>query len=260
MSAKKLFKIFRIYILLMILIGVTLGSWLTTKRSTNWEQPLWIAIYPINGDNSRVTQKYIDKLELEDFKSIENFISEEAQEYSLPLKRPFTLKLAPQVSSLPPKPPQSGTTWEVMLWSMKLRYWAYQANTYQGPAPHIRVFVKYFDGKDKQPLAHSLGLQKGMLGIVNAFALNKMTAANAMVITHEILHTLGASDKYELGTGLPIYPDGYADIEQTPLYPQETAEIMAGRIPISENEATIPRGLHQAILGPKTAREILWLK
>lgn len=238
----------------MILISVALGSWLTSKRSTNWEQPLWIAIYPINGDNSSVTQQYINQLKLEDF------ISEEAEEFNLPLKHPFTLKLAPQVKSLPPEPPASGAVWEIMLWSLKLRYWAYQSNTYQGPAPHIRIFVKYFDVKDQQPLAHSLGLQQGMLGIVNAFAINKMTLANAMVITHEILHTLGATDKYDLSTGLPLYPDGYAEADRAPLYPQETAEIMAGRIPISEEKIAIPRGLHQVILGQQTAREILWLK
>lgn len=244
----------------MILIGVALGSWLTSKRSTSWEHPLWIAIYPINADNSNITQQYIDRLELDSFQSITEFMSEEAEEFSLPLKHPFTLKLAPQVRSLPPEPPRSGAVWEIMLWSLKLRYWAYKSNTYQGPAPHIRIFVKYYNVKDQQPLAHSLGLQQGMLGIVNAFAINKMTNANAMVITHEILHTLGATDKYDLSTGLPIYPDGYAEADRTPLYPQEIAEIMGGKIPISEEKVAIPRGLHQVILGEKTAREISWLK
>ena len=260
MSAKKLFKVIRIFILTLILIGVALGSWLTSKRSTSWEQPLWIAIYPINADNSPVSQQYIDELKAEDFQSIDDFIAEEAREFNLALQRPFTLKLAPQVKSLPPEPPHSGAVWEIMLWSLKLRYWAYQENTYQGPAPHIRVFIKYFDVKDQQPLAHSLGLQQGMVGIVNAFAARKMTAANAMVITHEILHTLGASDKYDLSSGLPIFPDGYVETTRNPLYPQELAEIMAGKIPLSKDEAAIPRGLHQVIIGQQTAREISWLK
>lgn len=259
MSARKLFKFFRIFILSMILIGVALGSWLTSKRSTDWEQPLWIAIYPINADNSPATQEYINKLSIDNFKSIEEFISEEAEEFELNLKHPFTLKLAPQVHSLPPELPISAATWEIMLWSLKLRYWAYQANTYQGPAPHIRVFVKYFDIRDQKPLAHSLGLQQGMLGIVNAFANRKMTNTNAMVICHEILHTLGATDKYDLSTGLPLFPDGYAEADRQPRYPQDSAEIMGGRIPLSETEAVIPRGLHQVIIGDKTAQEIHWL-
>ena len=154
-STKKLFKVVRIFTLSMILIGVALGSWLTGKRSTSWEQPLWIAIYPINADSSSGTQQYINQLDKSSFQSIEDFISEEAREFNLPLKHPFTLKLAPQVKSLPPEPPHSGAVWEIILWSLKLRYWAYKSNIYQGPAPHIRIFVKYFDVKDQQPLAHS---------------------------------------------------------------------------------------------------------
>ncbi len=260
MSARKFFKLFRILILSFILLGVALGSWLTSKRSTNWVQPLWIAIYPINADNRAATQRYIDRLDIEDFLSIENFISEEAKEYKLLIKQPFTLKLAPQVEELPPEPPQSGAMWEIILWSLKLRYWAYNANTFQGPAPHIRIFVKYFDVTDQQPLAHSLGLQQGMLGIVNAFASRKMTNANAMVITHEILHTLGATDKYDLNSGLPLFPDGYAEADRVPRYPQELAEIMGGKIPLSVSKSAIPKGLHQVLIGEKTAREIHWIE
>lgn len=260
MSGKRLFKIVRIFILSIILVGVALGSWLTTQRSTTWEQPLWIAIYPINADNSATTQRYIDALSLESFQSIEEFISEEAQAFNIPIKQPFAIKLAPQVDSLPPEPPSSGAIWEIMQWSLQLRYWAYQENTYQGPAPHIRVFVKYYDVGDQQPLAHSLGLQQGMLGIVNAFAAKKMTDSNAVVITHEILHTLGATDKYDLSTGLPIFPDGYADDERNPLLPQELAEIMGGKIPLLKNEVAIPQGLHQVVIGNKTATEINWMK
>lgn len=259
MSARKLFKIVRIFILSLVLIGVALGSWLTSKRSTDWDQSLWIAIYPINADNRPVTQQYIEQLSLQDFHPIEEFIAEEAQEFNLPLQQPFSVKLAPEVKSLPPQPPESGAVWEIMLWSLQLRYWAYQANTFKGPKPHIRIFVKYFDVKDRRPLAHSLGLQQGMLGIVNAFATKKMSAANAVVITHEILHTLGATDKYDLNTGLPVYPDGYVETVRDPLHPQELAEIMAGKIPISKTEAAIPRGLHQVIVGEQTAREIKWV-
>ena len=260
MPALKLFKLVRIFILLMILFAVALGSWLTSKRSTDWEQPLWIAIYPINADNSDTSQQYIDQLSITDFQSIEEFIAEEAQEYNLTITKPFTLKLAPQVYSLPPEPPQSGEIWRIMLWSLKLRYWAYQSNTYQGPTPHIRMFVKYFTTKDRQPLPHSIGLQQGMLGVVNAFALKKMTLSNAVVINHEILHTLGATDKYDLSTGQPIFPNGYAEATRQPLYPQEIAEIMGGKIPESEAQSTVPRGLHQVIIGEQTAREILWIK
>jgi hypothetical protein len=72
--------------------------------------------------------------------------------------------------------------------------------------------------------------------VVHAFASEKMAARNNVVIAHEMLHTLGASDKYDLSNGQPIFPDGYGDAQQQPLLPQQLAEIMGGRIAISETE------------------------
>ena len=46
-------------------------------------------------------------------------------------------------------------------------------------------------------LAHSLGLQKGLIGVVNAFASSSQAAENNVVIAHELLHTVGATDKYD---------------------------------------------------------------
>jgi len=34
------------------------------------------------------------------------------------------------------------------------------------------------------------------------------------VIAHELLYTLNATDKYDLNTGLPIFPNGYAEPER----------------------------------------------
>ena len=56
----------------------------------------------------------------------------------------------------------------------------------------------------------------------------------------------------------PGGPSGYAHPEQRPLFPQKQAEIMAGRIPISETRARQPEGLQQVILGEATALEINW--
>jgi hypothetical protein len=35
---------------------------------------------------------------------------------------------------------------------------------------------------------------------------------------------------------------------------------MAGRVPVSESEAGMPRGLDQVLIGAKTAREINWVR
>ena len=56
-----------------------------------------------------------------------------------------------------------------------------------------------------------------------------MNGANDMVMAHELLHTLGATDKYDPASDAPRFPEGYGDPRQVPLYPQQFAELMAGR-------------------------------
>ena len=60
-----------------------------------------------------------------------------------------------------------------------------------------------------------------------------MRGSDDMVIAHELLHTLGATDKYDLRTNQPAHPDGFAEPDREPLYPQSFAELMGGRIPVS---------------------------
>jgi len=86
-----------------------------------------------------------------------------------------------------------------------------------------------------------------------------MSQSNNVIIAHEVMHTVGASDKYDPKSGLPIYPAGYAEPKLQPRYPQSKAEIMGGRIPLSQKGAQIPRSLKQVVVGQQTAIEIGWL-
>ena len=253
------FKQFRIFILLLILLFVGLQTWLTQARSTDWKEPLWVVVYPINGDNSQVTADYISRLDADDFNPIESFMSGQAADYALSTDEPVTFKLAPEIDQRPPQAPHTGSIIDTMLWSLKMRYWSVKNDTFDGPKPDIQMFIVYFDPKTHPRVEHSVGLQKGMLGIVNAFASRKMTATNNVVIAHELLHTVGATDKYDLRTDLPEYPDGFAEPDRQPLYPQRKAELMAGRIPLSSSKAEMPDSLSQVVIGQATAAEIKWL-
>ena len=124
----------------------------------------------------------------------------------------------------------------------------------------MRLFVNYFDPARVTRLPHSTGLQKGHVGVVNAFAAAEQDGPNNVVIAHELLHTLGATDKYDPSNNQPRHPDGYAEPHAEPLLPQRKAEIMAGRIPRSQTEAEIPAALTLCAIGTVTAREINWLK
>jgi hypothetical protein len=79
---------------------------------------------------------------------------------------------------------------------------------------------------------------------------------NNVIIAHEFLHTLGATDKYNPADGMPNFPSGYAEPDRNPLYPQRYAEIMGGRIAESEVEAMIPKSLNYVTIGRTTAEEI----
>jgi hypothetical protein len=81
-----------------------------------------------------------------------------------------------------------------------------------------------------------------------------------VVLAHELLHTLKATDKYDPRTLQPIHPDGYAEPDSSPRYPQEFAELMGGRVPITATEAEIPVDLRQVLIGERTASEIGWVR
>jgi hypothetical protein len=250
----------RIVILLVILASVAQSAWLARTRTAEWRTSLRVVIYPINGDDSATVTAYISELDTQAFDVIETFFETEAKHYGLELSDPIDTFLAPQIAARPPAPPFAGSVPEIMLWSLRLRFWAWRHDTHTGPQPDVRLFVVCFDPAQSTTLAHSTGLQKGMLGVVNVFASADQEGSNAVVIAHELMHTFGATDKYDARTNAPSFPEGYADPEARPLHPQRRAEIMAGRIPITETHSEIPRNLKRVVIGEKTAREINWLK
>jgi hypothetical protein len=257
-----MFKSLRIAAALTLLLVIAVATWQAKARIASWDVPLRAVVYPVAGDDSPVTRSYVANLTLAAFLPVERFISEEAGRYDVKptFGEPLRIRLAPEVKSLPPPPPLVGNVAEIMLWSLKLRYWAWTVDTHDGLEPDVQLFVVYHDPKLTEELEHSLGLEKLRIGVVNAFASDDMAGKNNVVIAHELLHTIGASDKYDLLTTQPTFPEGYARPEQDPRYPQRFAEIMAGRIPISESESTIPPSLNATLVGESTAREINWVR
>lgn len=260
MAERGFIRSIRQLVLLTVALAIAGGSYLTRARTTRWEEPLWVTIYPIVADDRQVTQSYVERLTPKHFAAIERFMEQETARYGVDIARPIRIDVGDVVTSLPPEPPFGGNPLEVMWWSLNMRLWASEAlRDQRGAPPDIRMFVIYHDPAIMPRVPHSVGLQKGMLGVVHVFAAGEMKGANQFVITHEMLHTLGATDKYVPETNLPIFPIGYAEPDASPRHPQRYAEIMGGRIPISASESRIPTSLRHARVGAATALEIRWI-
>jgi hypothetical protein len=126
------------------------------------------------------------------------------------------------------------------------------------PTPDISVFAVYQDGESGGTIDSSTALRKGLIVVAKLFAQHSAEGSNRVILAHELLHTLGATDKYDPATTLPLFPVGYAEPGRTPLYPQPRAELMAGRIPVGPDRAVIPGSLRQVVIGPASAHEIGW--
>jgi len=253
------FKNLRILILMVILGAVLLYTQDQRLVTQGWYKPLEVVIFPINADASNSVDQYIDDLSDKNFISIDKFIKRESEKYDVVSSRPTSTTLGDRVSTLPPKPPGADSNpFAIAFWSMKLRWWAMQNTPDDKSNKHrVRIFVLYHDDKPNLRLEHSLGIQKGLLGIVHAFASDEQAKQNNIVIAHELLHTVGASDKYD-ASGNPVSPDGLGEPNLSPLYPQKRAEIMAGTIASSSTKSKMASSLKSCVVGEKTAQEIGW--
>jgi len=255
-----LFRKFRILILLFVLATVGLAAWRATTRLSAWEHTVHVALYPIAADNSPATTAYLNTLENESFADIGQWIAQESQRYGKSVLQPVVVRVATPLREQPPLPVEHGSALDNMLWSLKLRWWAMNNDAIAGPQPQVRLFVLYHDPERNAQVPHSIGLSKGQLGLIHAYASRRQHRQNNVVIAHELLHTFGATDKYDLASLQPIHPHGYAEPDKTPLLPQRSAEIMGGRIPLTAERAEIPASLLHTLIGEQTAREIGLLK
>lgn len=248
----------RIVILLFILATVTHRAWLQ-EQHLQWEDTLYVAVYPVNAGNQPQVTEYITSLDSGQFGLIADFLAEEAERYHLKVRRPFEFKLGSVITELPPQPPQGGSVMQAISWSLRFRWWAWNNSPSVSVPADIQLYLLYHDPGQYKALPHSTALNKGRVGLIHVFADQEYEKQNAVIMAHELLHTLGATDKYDFADNLPLYPEGYAEPDKQPLYPQDFAELMAGRLPVFRDKADIPAGLSETLIGSKTAMEIGWL-
>jgi hypothetical protein len=223
-----MWKVVRITILLLVLLIVAGQALLDRFATTGWKRTVYAGAFPANADGSPATARYLAQLGQPAIAEVGEFLNAEARRHGIAIEEPVRLDLYPALSDISPK-------------------------------PKIVLFLLYHDPARTRVLPHSVGLQRGLSAVVHVFASPAQEDQNRIVIAHELLHTFGARDAYDPATGQPQVPRGLADPKLTPLYPQQQAEIMAGRMALSASESRLPDGLDEERVGPETAREIGWL-
>jgi hypothetical protein len=254
-----MWRTLRIIILLLILATVVQQTFLD-KADLDWKDNFYVVVYPVNADASDAVGAYIKTLTRDDFEPMAEYFAEEGARYNLGMRRPVEVQLGDVVTEIPPAPPSDGSLLSTIIWSLKFRIFAWQNSPKVNVKPDIKLYLLYHNPATSPALSHSTALNKGRIGRVNLFGDKSYAKQNLVILAHELLHTLTATDKYDLATTLPIYPDGFAEPDKSPRYPQDFGEIMGGRVPIDETKAEIPKNLAQTLIGEKTAREIGWLK
>jgi hypothetical protein len=251
-------KRLRIAVLLYVLVFVAAAQFFAMRSATNWDAPLWVDIYTVAGDERPDTRRFIGGLSATEFSAAEEFFAREAVRYGVALERPFKLRIVGEYDGELPKLAADSGPMQVLLWSLRMRWLATRLRWRAGPSGDIVLFAVFHEPTQGVALDRSTALDKGLIAVAHLFADREARATNEIVLAHELLHTLRATDKYSLATNVPSYPDGYAAPEARPLLPQTKAELMAGRIALDERHAEMPRDFDEVVIGAATAREIGW--
>ncbi len=255
-----MFKVLRVVVLLLVLMSV-FGTYLMQQNiNKNWSGARSIKIIPVYADDKDSTRDFVDSLDERDFEEIADYLEKSARPYRLNLSNALLITLEPPISEIPPALPsaKNGFISQVM-WSLKLRWWAWQNQSSDYSDSQIRLFVMYQSPAQNVVLPHSTGLRNGLLGLINVRAERGDKRLHNVILTHELLHIFGATDKYDLQTGQPLFPQGYVKPKQNPRWPQPYAELMGRAIPMSRSRFEVAERLSQTRIGELTAREIGWL-
>ena len=253
----------RLFILLAVLLmvgGYAAHDVYVRRARTDWQRTLLVAVVVLEVEP-------VDQQALSDFGArlpvLQEKLALEAQRYRPELAEPFEFQLFGPIEVREPPPEPSGTSF-FELSAHAYRQWRYlrRIDEHAGVATRAydgRLYVTVRRPKDKgKTLVEGFSEDGGRIGTVSVDLDDDMVDLALFVVAHELLHTLGATDKYD-ARGHVVVPYGLADPELQPLYPQTHVEIMARNRPLALGKEVTPDSLEELRVGTKTAREIGWL-
>lgn len=253
----------RVSLLLAILAFVSLwaGTDCYQRRArTTWNRPLKVALVLI--EREPVATSTIG-LFGERARALERRLATEYERHNGRNFTPFSFDLkGPLLAEQAPPSVEPGAL-GLLRYSYALWRWTRELDARAGVERSDYDARIYLVMKPASPgrvaFVEGAGEYGGRIGVAQADIEPGMIDFSLFVAAHELMHTLGASDKYD-DAGNALYPDGFAEPEKTPLYPQPGAEIMARDLPLTSVSARPPNSLDELFVGNATATEIGWRK
>lgn len=261
MSSRGTFYRIRVTLLLLLLGGVSLwagNDWWGRRQRRAWNHPLRVALVLV--EREPVAPELLSALTTRAF-DLERRLTHEFERHGGSGMEPFSLVVKGPVtaSTDPPKLDEPGLeglarhSWALWRWTRDLD----QRGHVEWRGYDSRIYLVLRPPHGELAFVEGESEDGGRVGVAQADLDHGMLDFALFVATHELFHTLGASDKYDLN-GHASYPDGFAEPERSPLYPQPGAELMARNLPLSPTSERPPDKLKELWIGSETAREIGW--
>jgi hypothetical protein len=252
----------RLAVLLGLLAATLIWAWRDVHsrgERNQWQRPLQVAVALVQ--LGAVDTQAIDALR-ERFPALEARLQNEHRRHGGQLSRPiqFTLFGPVTVDRAPPADPDASLI-SLARHAYEQWRWTHAVDVGSHLSPRgfdSRIYLLLRAPRDRtRSWVEGSSELGGRVGIAR-IDLGASTVDLALfVTTHELFHTLGASDKYD-ASGRALVPDGLVEPERVPPYPQRYAEVMTRNLVLAPGTERPPDSLAELGVGTLTAREIGW--
>jgi hypothetical protein len=249
-----------LFAVLLMVAGYAARDAYVRRERTDWQRTLLVAVVVLEAEavQDSALAAFSERLPL-----LQEKLALEARRYRPNLALPFEFQQFGPIEVREPPPQPGGDSF------FDLGYHAFRLSRYLGQIDdHAGVASRAYDGRlyitvrppkrGARAIVEGFSEQGGRIGNVTVELDDGMVDLALLVVAHELMHTLGATDKYD-ARGHAVVPHGLADPDQQPLYPQSHVEIMARNRPLALGQEVLPESLEELRVGSKTAREIGWL-
>jgi len=261
-QGSRVFFQIRVTVLLAILAAVLIWGYrdiARRKARTTWQRRLDVAIVLVAREALDAGAEQRLRAEIP---ALEDRLAAEFARWRATTFRPFKFDFygPVQASGAPPATPGDGVL-ELARYTFEL--WRYlrdidDAAGLRASSVDSAIYVVARRPKSQsRTFVEGTSQEGGKVGLVEVELDDTISDFALFVAAHELMHTLGASDKYDEG-GHTLVPSGLPEPDKTPLYPQRYAEVMARNVALGASEERPPRSLDELAVGAATAAEIGW--